>query len=488
MKNITGFIYFASFAGVISVFMSLFFAMEFPIIVPYFKRRGGRKTQLFQVLQAGLFILFSVCIAFLAWGGVEGNVNPVYTVFAFAMMIIFLLFIAYVHRDFPVANTKFQLHAIQIGGVFYFIMLPGLVCFAISYLKLMDNAEYKLHDMMIKNSRLEFDGNYPCKGNTRKKCGAYKARVNVNWGKEWACPDNPDVWCDTWITVPDCFVFTDETFATEDEFSDNFARVENCVIEQYGLPAVGVELEKELYPELEEAWPRIQYLGTCTSTCSTEPLSTDMYEFARKIKLAGLCLSCTGAILFAIYYYVIFGEGTKHFCGMFIRKPKSIFSLLRHSTIGRFLHSDRLATLSGPTSGINTDNVESRDEGRRSRRSGVSQTNDSERFSDSIEVASQTPTPPMVEASIMEEQSSDESWEEYSIDNEEIFMESGRSMYDGSDDSSWDDSCKSESSLSITGPSDEDSCDNSVLSDDRSESSVVKPKASEETNEVDIDV
>jgi hypothetical protein len=488
MKNITGFIYFASFAGVISVFMSIFFAMEFPIIVPYFKRRGRRKTQLLQALQAGLFILLSACISFLAWAGVEGNVHPVWTVFAFAIIIIFLLFIAYVHRDFPVANTKFQLHAIQIGGVFYFIMLPGLICFAISYLKLMENAEYKVHDMMIKNTRMEFDGNYSCKGN--KKCGAYKAIININWGNEWACPGNPDIWCDTWISAPDCLLLTDETFATKDEFSDNFARVESCVAEKYGLPAVGMELDKELYPELEEAWPRIQYLGTCTSTCSTEPLSTDMYEFVRKIKLAGLCLSCTGAILFAIYYYVIFGEGVKHFCGMFIRKPKSIFSLLRHSSIGRFLYLDRIPPLSGPTSGTNTDNVESRDEGRRSRRSGVSQTNDTndgERSSDSIEVASRPCTPPMVEASILEEQSSDESWEEYSIDDEESFMESGRSMYDGSDDSSWDDSCKSESSLSI-GPRDEDSCDNSVLSDDLSESSVVSPTATEEMDEVDIDV
>jgi hypothetical protein len=486
MKNITGFIYFASFAGVISVFMSIFFAMEFPIIVPYFKRRGRRKTQLLQVLQAGLFILLAACISFLAWAGVEGNVHPVYTVFAFAIIIIFLLFIAYVHRDFPVANTKFQLHAIQIGCVFYFIMLACLDCFAISYLKLIENAEYKLQDMMIKNSRVEFDGNFPCKGN--KKCGAYKARLNVNWGKEWACPDNPDVWCDKWITALDCIVVTDETFATKDEFADNFARVESCVSEKYGLPAVGMELEKELYPELEEAWPTIQYLGTCTSTCSTEPLSTDMYEFVGKIKVAGLCLSCTGAILFGIYYFVIFGEGMKHFCGMFIRKPKSIFSLLRKSTIGRFLHSDRMAPLSGPTSGTNTDNVESIEEGRRSRRSGVSQTNDSERSSDSAEVASRTRTPPMVEASILEEQSADESGEEYSIDDEEGYMESGSSMYDGSDDSSWDDSCKSESSLSRGPRADDDSCDSSVLSEDRSESSVVKPKATEGMDEVDIDV
>eukprot|EP00980_Cylindrotheca_fusiformis_P009190 scaffold2003_cov139-Cylindrotheca_fusiformis.AAC.6 len=373
--------------------MSVYFAIEFPIIVPYFGRRGRRGTKCLQSAQAALFLLFAGSISFLTWAGVEGGVHPLYTVSAFALIVVFVLFIAYVHRDFPVARTKFQCHSIQIGIVFYFIMLPGLICFALSYLKTMETSEYKTQDMIIQNSRLEFDGAYPCVGNKNKNCGAYKARINVNWGKEWACPENPGVWCDAWITESDCIVHTDKSVSTQDEFAGNFADVEKCVMEKYGIPAVGTELSEDEYPELQDKWPTIQFLGTCTCSCSTAPLDTHMYKYVKRIKLAGLCLSCSGALLFAIYYFIIFDKSIKNWCARFMQMVKESF-------LGRFFQSDGTANTTTHASEIDIENATA---GRTAER--IAQINEGQ-SSQPTEASSHQTAPPMAEASILENESS----------------------------------------------------------------------------------
>ncbi|KAL3928495.1 MAG: hypothetical protein SGBAC_012627 [Bacillariaceae sp.] len=227
----------------------------------------------------------------------------------------------------------------QIGVVFYVIMLPGLICFALSYRNQIVTAEYREINMLIQNSRVEFDGQYPCSIGRTGSCGAYRATLNVIWGGDWACPGNQDVWCDRWITETECTILLDRSTTTETEFAIHAGQVEECVKEKYGLVEMGY-IDKELHPELEENWPEITFLGTCSSRCATEPLDTDMFRFAERIKLTGLFLSCTGAVLFFVYYCLIFGQDMRAICIACSRQLKKLSSL-RNRFIFRPSQSDR---------------------------------------------------------------------------------------------------------------------------------------------------
>ncbi|CAJ1955800.1 unnamed protein product [Cylindrotheca closterium] len=324
MQGTTGFSYFVAFASVISVFMSFFFAVEFPVIVPYFENRNSPKTWCIQGLQAVLFVGLAGAVSFLTWSAIEGNFSILFEAIAILYICLFLFYVGFAHKDVPVIKSSFQKYAMQIGVVFYIIMLPGLVCFALSYRNQTLTAEYRKIDMHIQNSTVEFDGQYPCHDGNGGDCGAYKATFNVNWGHEWACPDHKDVWCDEWIVEPDCMVVVEESTTTLNDFTMYAAQVEQCVQETYGLPVMGQHLDTSKYPDLKDNWPEIPFLGSCSSRCSAKPLDTDMFLIAERIKLAGLVLSCSGAFLFFIYYSLIFGQDMKDVCTACSRQSKHL--------------------------------------------------------------------------------------------------------------------------------------------------------------------
>lgn len=434
MQSTTGFSYFVGFASIISLFMSIFFAIEFPVIVPYFDRRGSRKIHLVQSIQVVLFMFLAASITVLTWSAVEPNIGLMYKALAILYIVIFLLYGVYTHKDYPLTKSSFQKYSVHVGLVFYLIMLPGLICFSISYLKLMHAGEFREIDMLIQDTRVEFDGRYPCSSG---HCGAYKATFNVHWGQQWACPNNQEVWCDKWITEEECIILLDNSTTTQTEFATNAKQVEECIKEKYKLPAIGF-LDKQIYPDLKDEWPEIPFFGTCSSQCDTEPLSTDMFQFAERVKLTALILSCSGAFLFFVYYCVIFGKDMVDVCNMFCSKSKKLRSL-RHFSIVRFWQSDRVA----PVGDRSATSIQS---GQLDRNSEVSITpeDDGDDGSTDIEtsrnITQTTPPPPgqpiMVEASILH--SDDE--EDYD-DDDEFGSSSDEISFDEEEEESLDSSC-----------------------------------------------
>lgn len=276
--------------------------------------------------------------------------------------------------------------------------------------------------------------------------------------------------------------------ATQVQFVDNFAKLESCIMDKYGVPAVGDELGKERYPELEGDWPTVQFLGTCNSSCSTRPLSTRMYQYVERIRLAGLCLSCIGAVIFAIYYCAIFGKVMRDCFGR-LRNPTKIVFSLRSSIVGRFLQSEGTSPDNRSTTETSTEDLVNREEGRRATTIAAPESNGDGSSNESREVGAQANPPPMAQASILgdDDDSSGVSSDEYSAYGDESFHSSGSSRSDESDNSSWDETCQSKSSVSMQS-CDEDSCDRSELSGDRSQHYAVKPGTNDALDEVDIDV
>jgi len=455
MQGSTGFTYFIAFASVISAFMSIFFAIEFPVIVPYFEDRNSKKTWLIQAIQGILFIVLAGAISFLTWCAVEEDFGEIhYNALAILYITSFLFYTAFAHKDHPLASSHFQKCVMQIGLVFYVVMLPGLTCFAASYRNQTMTGEYSEIDMLIQNSRVEFDGDYPC-ASSSGTCGAYKATLNVNWGHDWACPNNEDVWCDEWIEETDCIVLVDRTTTTQTEFSILAGQVEECIKIKYGLPVLG-HLDKELYPFLEDRWPEIPFFGTCSSRCATEPLDTDLFEDAERVKLAGIILCCSGSVLFVIYYWLIFGKYMLDTCyaclcgGCRRRQPKDLSSIWHSFISGLILYDVELAAASNST--------------RRSQEGEVDPTYLEEDSSSEIEIDRTTTTTPerpvhiMAEASILysddEEDDAEEEDDEYEedYDEEECVSSSSdeeemSSAEDDSEDEESLDSCYDESTM-----------------------------------------
>mmetsp|Transcript_24956 Transcript_24956/g.61408 ORF Transcript_24956/g.61408 Transcript_24956/m.61408 type:complete len:489 (-) Transcript_24956:153-1619(-) len=488
MQGTTGFSYFVAFASVISAFMSIFFAVEFPVIVPYFENRNSRKTCLIQALQVILFITLAVAVAFLTWSAVEDDFSLIYKAIAILYIVIFLFYTAFAHRDYPVAKSHFQKYAMQIGVVFYIIMLPGLICFALSYRNQVNTAEYREIDMLIQNSRVEFDGEYPCSSSSGN-CGAYKATLNVNWGNDWACPDNEDVWCDQWITEEECIILVDTSTTTQTEFAIYAGQVEECVKEKYRLPVLG-HLDSELYPDLEDNWPEIPFLGTCSSRCATEALDTDIFQYAEKIKLSGLFLSCTGAVLFFIYYCLIFGQDMRDVCNACCRQSKK-YSSFRHNFIFRLTQSDRVAPVS--TSNGNGNSTSNRTASEETEVDPSIDAEDpmyqEEDSSEEIEIDRTTPTAPegpvMVEASILysdDEEDYDDDDDDY---DEEEFGSSSDEM--SSEEESLDSCCESLDDIDLSAePCEPCSEEESTVDTKCSKSAPVRAASGVEEVEIDV--
>ena len=405
--------------------MAIFFAIEFPVIVPYFKR-GSRKTYTVQAIQICLFVLLAVAVSVLVWAAVDPF--PLFGVMAKAAAILFLVlfcfYSVYAHRDHPMSKSSFQRYSMHIGAVFYFIMLPGLICFAASYHLLMQVETYRQVDMQIQASKIVFDG----------LVGVYKAQFQVQWGNKWACPKNPDVWCDTWMDEPDCSIITYNSTTTKEEFQIHAQWVQDCILEKYKLPAMG-PLNKT--NDNDDDWPEITALGTCSAQCQSLPMGTDIFAFGERVKLAGLILSCCGAILFFIYYCIIFGKDMLDVCNICCNKSKHLRALkkklanivLPNIVLPNIRQSDRIAPVSSPPGDVSINPLDyySEDE-----LEAIERNNNN----NGAAAPSTITTPVMVEAEILD--SDDDDYSSYGGEDEEYDRSMSEPDEDEEEERSYD--------------------------------------------------
>merc|ERR1711935_183709 len=134
--------------------------------------------------------------------------------------------------------------------------------------------------------------------------------------------------------------------------------------EKYGLPVLGSNLELDVYPDLQYQWPEIPLLGTCSPMCETQPLTTDMYQYAERIKLTGIIPSCTGLVLFFFYYCIIYcldeDETMPKLCNLFCSGKSKDFFSLRHNAIFRMFQSNRVAPLGATNAGRSQESTSER--------------------------------------------------------------------------------------------------------------------------------
>merc|ERR1711935_243903 len=124
--------------------------------------------------------------------------------------------------------------------------------------------------------------------------------------------------------------------------------------EKYGLPVLGSNLELDVYPDLQDQWPEIPLLGTCSPMCETQPLTTDMYRYAERIRLTGIILSCAGLAFFVFYLCIVLCThvvNMRKLCPLFCFRKSKVFFSLRHNANFRTFQSNRVAPLGDTNAG-----------------------------------------------------------------------------------------------------------------------------------------
>ena len=278
IENEFAFWYFVIFASLLSVSLSGFFALEFPIVYPLVKKEN-QGNNIPTIIQSVLFLLLAVDVALMTWiattvtvtddydggGWGSGNtIHPILTIGCGLYMILFLLYLAYSLKlqqqqqqqesDNRSNRNKLLLiikgshvNGIVFGIGFFGILLPGLIVFAISYHEDIIIDKYYRNELPISDYLIEFDGNVPCHYNNNNNnnneeqkdtiCGAYRAKVQVTWGgkggkgksSSFCSEKNPTLSCTRWIDESSCTVYTNQQKATKIEFINSTAIVQNCI-------------------------------------------------------------------------------------------------------------------------------------------------------------------------------------------------------------------------------------------------------------------
>lgn len=272
-------------------------------------------------IQLILYVLFGGCVAFLTWFGIgrvgDGgddddddyhNMNPFFTVAAVAYVVALPSF-GFISRhklkgEFESISESFN--PVIVGLYCYGMLIPGLVLMALSFKRNIQFDTYHRFESPIRNSLVEFDGNYlNCSKDHEEwdSCGAYRARLYVNWD----CTSSIE--CDKWVQDKLCTIPVNSHSATPTSFSEHTEKVQKCLYETYGLPGLG-PLEQSDFENLAD-WPKIEGYFSCSGNCDVKPPDTNMYTVRENIKLAGIIMSCLGGALFMYEYCKGAYEGFK---------------------------------------------------------------------------------------------------------------------------------------------------------------------------------